>query len=661
MERSTDVTMKIQKRRMGEGFWKERQKLIADKVIYRQYDILNGSREGLVPDQYSNVLESFRIVAGLSDAEYKGSVCGDSELGKWIEAAALSIRNFPDEKLAGLVEEVIGLLEAVQEEDGYLNTYYQALMPESRFTHFAFSCELYNMGHLMEAAAAWYEVTGNRRMLDIMCRTADLLCDVFAEGQPEGACDGHPEIELGLLKLYQATGRERYRKLALAFVEERGKRPNFFLEEKHLGGNGKEKPDRWFGPDHHLAHKRVEEQREADGHAVKLCYLYTAVTELILEGDLAKDVYGTAVDAVWEDMVQKRMYVTGGVGSQAYAERFTKDYDLPSERGYLETCASVAVCLWAEKMIDIHKDAKYADIYEWELYNGVLAGWSLDGDTYHYVNTLRYRKGITDYRQDCIHVEGQRQPWFACACCPSNLLRLIGNLAQDCIRIRDDVIYVDMYMSAQVSVGTQNGQIDIHVDTKYPYEGEIGFTFTADNVEEAEIALRIPAWCGHYKVMINGEVIPNGIRKGYIHIRRRWKTGDYLHLSLTQEYRFLFADGRLWEQNGKAVLTKGPFVYCVEGTDNVDLALLHYWTGTTFTETAIEIAGKMIPSVLCTGQRQKDDTGLYRFKEPETEPVELTAIPYFAWGNRGETDMEVWLPYRNTSGPSCRSFSGSEE
>lgn len=640
--------MKIQSSQMGEGFWRERQKLIADQVIYRQYEILNGSRTGLAPDQYSNVLDSFRIVAGLSDDQYRGSVCGDSELGKWIEAAALSIRNFPDEKLAELVRETIGLLKAAQEEDGYLSTYYQALMPDSRFTHFAFSCELYNMGHLMEAAAVWYEVTGDRSLLDVMCKTADLLCSVFMQEHPEGACDGHPEIELGLLKLYRATGLERYQKLALAFVRERGKRPGFFLEEKHLGGTGKEKPDRWFGPDHHLAHRQVNDQREADGHAVKLCYLYTAVTELILSGELSREVYGTAVDAVWKNMVERRMYVTGGIGSQAYAERFTRDYDLPSERGYLETCASVAVCLWAEKMLEYHRDAGYADVYEWELYNGVLAGWSLDGNTYHYTNTLRYRSGITDYRHDCVHVEGQRQPWFACACCPSNLLRLIGNLAQDCIRIRDDVIYVDLYMSVQVSVKTQHGKMDIRMETRYPYEGQIALMIGTDGAEEVELALRIPAWCRRHTVQINGRCVSNSIRKGYVHIRRCWKAGDSVQLRLVQEYRFLFADGHLWEQSGKAVLTKGPLVYCMEGKDNAELAVLRYWTGTEFTESEKEIAGKTIPIVRFIGLRQMGSTGLYSFEEPGMEEAELTAIPYFAWGNRGESDMEVWMPYCNT-------------
>lgn len=642
--------MKIQDSRMREGFWRERQRLIADQVIYRQYEILNGSREGLAPNQYSNVLDCFRIAAGLSDSQYEGSVCSDSELGKWIEAAALSIRNFPDEKLAGLVEEIIGLLESAQEEDGYLNTYYQVLHPDRKFTQFAFSCELYNMGHLMEAAAVWYEVTKDRRLLHVMCKTADLLCSVFSEGQPEGACDGHPEIELGLLKLYRATGLERYRKLALAFVRERGRRPGFFLEEQHLGGIGKERPDRWFGPDHHLAHRWVADQREADGHAVKLCYLYTAVTELILEGELSEEIYGAAVDAIWENMVRKRMYVTGGIGSQAYAERFTRDYDLPSERGYLETCASVGVCLWAEKMLDYHRESEYADVYEWELYNGVLAGWSLDGNRYHYANTLHCRKGITDYRQDCVHVEVQRQPWFACACCPSNLLRLIGNLAQDCIRIREGVVYVDLYMSAQVSIKTQEGQLDICMETRYPYEGEISLTIGVgtEDREEAELALRIPAWCRNYAVRVNGENISDKVRKGYVHIRQSWKDGDCIRLSLAQEYRFLYADGHLWEQSGKAVLTKGPLVYCIEGTDNEEPSLLYYWTGTKFTESVMEIAGQTIPTVRCTGFRQADSAGLYRFEEPEMKAVELTAIPYFAWGNRGETDMDVWIPYRST-------------
>lgn len=644
MER-TRAAISVENGKVTGGIWKERQELIARKTIYSQYDILNGKRDGLTEEQYSNVIENFKIIAGKGNKPYRGEVYSDSELGKWLEAAAYSIQNHPDGGLENLIDELVEQIAECQEEDGYLHTFFQALYPQEKFRHFGFGCELYSMGHLMEGAAAYYRVTGKHRFLDIMCRTADLLCKVFREdGSLSELYDGHPEIELGLIRLYECTGREEYLNLATHFVRVRGKQPCFLCDEPHVEGIEKEQVDFWFGADYHQAHIPVAQQREADGHAVKLCYLYTAVTDLIKRGKLSEEKYQSAVNRVWKNMVKKRMYITGGIGAQAYAERFTRDYDLPSDRGYLETCASVAVCFWARKMLDLYHDSAYADILELELFNGVLVGWSQDGEHYNYTNTLHYKQGISDYRKDTSHLEKGRQKWFHCACCPSNILRLVGTVQDYAVSVQNTVIYYEFYLDGVTSFGWDGELISIETKTQYPFSGKTELKIASAPGSEFSIALRIPCWCESYEVKLNGERVLCAEEKGYTLLTREWKHGDTIELELKMEYKFAFANQNLGNLNQRAALTKGPLIYCLESIDNGSLDNICFSLDAKFEEEAIDET-ILCSAVLFDGIQLETDEALYSLCQPVRSVKKLRAIPYFYWGNRGNTDMDVWLPY----------------
>lgn len=509
------------------GFWGERQQLIAQETLYRQYEILDGRRDGLLEEQYSHVIENFMIAAGHKKGPYKGYVYSDIELGKWIEAAAYSLLNYPDKKLEEKVDRLVDLIERVQMEDGYVNTWFQVVHPEKRLQHFAFSCELYNMGHLMEAAVAYYEVTGKRKFLDIMCKTGDLLCDLMKQEKYCHVYDGHAEIELGLFRLYEVTGKREYLELSLHFIKERGQQPCFFQQEELLGDNDEGANDKWFGADHHQAHMPVSQQKTAEGHAVKLVYLYTAVADMIGAGMDSGCRLEKAMLQVWDNMVSRRMYVTGAIGSHAYAERFSVDYDLPGDRGYLETCASIGLCFWAKRLLGLYHNAVYADYLELTLYNGVLAGWSLDGNSYFYTNTLHYRKGITDYRQDCGHLEKERQGWFKCACCPSNILRLVASVQKYCIETDEDRIYVNLYAEGYWRMRVGEGVLYLEMETQYPYAGEIKIKVIPQNEPlKTEIALRLPSWCRKYKLMEKGcSVAEKEVHqeKGYLVLKRQWE------------------------------------------------------------------------------------------------------------------------------------------
>lgn len=650
--------------RITGGFWKQKQDMIAKDVIYRQLEILSGGKDGLRPGQESHVIENFQIAAGRSNAPYQGYVYSDSELGKWMEAAAYSLKNVADQKLEGILDSLVELVTKAQMPDGYVNTYFQVLRPESRLKHFAFSCELYNMGHLMEASAAFYEVTGKSRFLEAMCRAGDFLCGWAERPENRHVYDGHAEIELGLTRLYQVTGRRRYLELAEHFIRERGRRPCFFLEEEPLGDNDTGANDFWFGPDHHQAHKPVTEQRTAEGHAVKLVYLYSGVADLVREGLDPDHSLEKAMLAVWENMTARRMYVTGGIGSQGYAERFTGDYDLPGDRGYLETCASVGVCFWADRMLRLYRDGRYGDTFERALYNGVLAGWSLDGNSYFYTNTLHYKRGISDYREDCRHLEKERQLWFRCACCPSNILRLVAKLQEYAWMYEEGIVYVNLYIQGELRVTGAQKDYLLQMDTDYPWDGEVrirvhsfgerGGVSTGRGPISA-LALRIPSWCRSFAIEVNGrrmseEEMAGQIRQGYLYLYRLWRDQDEICLRLDMSPGYLFSNGQVWENSGRAVLARGPLIYCLESTDQEGgLAGIYYdvsqvpsvENGSIQTDHGVKELKYLEGKAFRLKENGKE---LYTDMVPEMEECRYRAIPYFAWGNRGECDMDVWVP-----------------
>lgn len=638
------------------GFWKEKQQKAAFHVLYEQYDILNGKRDGLRPEQYSFGIENFKIAAGMSDAEYHGYVYSDSEVGKWIEAASYSLSNYGDAVMEEKIDSLVDLIEQAQMEDGYLNTYFQVLRPEDRLKHFAFSCELYNMGHLMEAAAAYFEATGKQKFLNVMRRTADLLCEIVRKREYRYVYDGHAEIEIGLYRLYETTGEKKYLELSLHFINERGRQPCFFQQEELLGDNDTGANDQWFGADHHQAHMPVRNQRTAEGHAVKLVYLYASIADMVKEGMDRDGSLEAAMNHVWKNMIGKRMYITGGIGSQGYAERFTKDYDLPGDRGYLETCAAIGLVFWAKGMNDLYHDAGYMDVAERAIFNGVLAGWSLDGNEYFYTNTLHYRRGITDYREDTKHLDGERQKWFRCACCPSNILRLIASIQNYMISVQDHCIYCNLYGSGQWQIDTGGKSIDIEIQTDYPYSGEICITvYSPEGPNDLCIALRIPAWCGKYQVC-DGEgrelCQDTELKDGYYMVNGV-RSETKIQLTLEMPVRYVFANHSVWEYSGKAALMRGPLVYCLESVDNDDNLNGIFWNIKEKFD-CMEGVGKLAGLPVLKGwayrmYSDEKDNRLYFDRIPSMKEYMVTAIPYFAWQNRGKSDMDVWIPYAVSS------------
>lgn len=636
--------MQIRRARVTAGFWAERQALAADKTLWEQLAILKGERDDLSGEQHSTAIENFAIAAGELDRPFKGTLCNDSEVGKWLEAAAYSLMRRRDDVLEAEADALIALILRAQMDDGYLNTYFQALYPSERLKHFGFQCELYNMGHLMEAACAYARATGKRDFLSGMRRLADLLCERIGPG-PEQAhvYDGHAEIELGLLALYAETNERRYLDLAVYFVAERGKQPSFLLTEKPLDAADPSIDDPWFGLDHHQAHMPVARQKEADGHAVKLTYLFSAVTELALLG--AGGEFCNAIDSVWENMTKRRMYVTGAIGSHGYAERFSVDDDLPPDHAYAETCAAIGVAMWGKRMLLLRHEAAIADVMETALYNGMLVGWSLDGSRYFYANTLHWKRSVMRWRQDQRYIASARSPWFSCACCPPNILRTILNIESYLFSAQGDTLYLDGYASAEIEFEHAGANGRLIVETDYPYAGDVRITYVADGEARFRLALRKPGWCEGFLAALNGSEAAGEDERGYFVLDRRWRPGDQLRISMPMPPRYLVADPAKWEADGRAALARGPLVYCVEDIDQPNgIAGLHYHPDPEADVHMERIEGLDVPCLTVSGLKRLPMYAPYAPYAPEYEPCEIRAIPYFAWGNRTQSDMDVWLP-----------------
>lgn len=641
--------MKITKARISGGFWKKRQDLIENRIIWEQLEILKGRKDGLQPDEYSYVVDNFRIAAGELNDPYHGFVYSDSELGKWIEAAAYCLRHNPNKRLEEEVDSLVDLICRAQMDDGYINTYFQVLRPSSRLKHFAFSCELYNIGHLMEASATYFEVTGKTKFLNSMCRAADLLCKLIGPDPGQfHIYDGHAEIELGLLKLFNVTGNVRYRDLAKYFVDERGKQPCFFLTEELLGDNDTGANDKWFGPDHHQAHKPVREQSEADGHSVKVTYLYSAATELFLNGADKDGSLFQAADRVWKNMVTHRLYITGAIGSHGYAERFSVDDDLPPDRSYAETCASVGICFWGKRMLRAHHRAEIYDVMEKAMYNGILSGLSLDGQRYFYVNMLHCKHSVTDYREDEKFVITKRSKWFKCACCPSNILRVLENIEEYLFSAEDNTFYIDGYATSDIDLSHDNKKITLHINTDYPYNGNVKIKVNA-NAEPFTISLRVPGWCSNYSLQINGNML-NQVKndEGYIVINRIWDVNDTILFQMDMPARYITSNPKVWDTWGKAAVVRGPIVYCLEALEGEETL-----SGISFNSLSdfapVMNCDDMFGETILEGSAfQEGDNGILynEYSISSRSETKIKLIPYFTWGNRGRSDMDVFLPIR---------------
>ena len=626
--------------RLTGGFWKAKQDLVAEQVIPYQWKALNDEIPGAEP---SHSIENFRIAAGLKKGEYSGMIFQDSDLGKWIEAAAYSLMQRPDPVLEANIDQVVGVIGKAQEPDGYLETYFTVKAPEKRWTDFALGHEMYCGGHLMEGAVAYFESTGKRAFLDIMMRYADHLVKTF--GREPGqllAYDGHPEIELALYKLYRATGRESYRDLARFFIDERGKHPEVLDHTRIIAWQWK--PDLWNAKDYYLDHEPVRAQRTATGHSVRAMYLYTAMADQYrLDND---QTLLPALEALWQNVTTSHMYVTGGLGSQATGERFTLDNDLPSDTAYTETCAAIGLVLWSWRMTLADPDSRYADTLERALYNGSLSGIALDGKRYFYVNPLEVVPAVAEYRQDLQHVKTSRVEWFGCACCPPNIARTIASFGQYLVSSDARSVWIHQYAEGTVTVPVAGNQAVLQETTDYPWDGKVKIHIQSGPAGRWTMGLRIPAWCAGPTLSVNGQPVSTTERtKGYVLLDRDWKAGDAVELHLPMGALFLRSSSRIRETYGKVAVQRGPLILCAEEADNgPDLHRLRLdASGEVSLEPCPRLGAGAVQLRVQGVRTELQSAGSYTTDRPRSEAAEVILVPYHLWGNRGKGEMRVWM------------------
>lgn len=631
--------------KIADPFWSQLQEKVINVVIPFQEKVLNDEVPGV---EKSHAIENFRIAAGLSQGEFYGMVFQDSDVAKWLEGVAYSLAVRPDPDLEARADGIIEIIEKAQQPDGYLDTYFIIKEPEHRWQNLHECHELYCAGHMMEAAAAYYRVTGKDRLLHVAERLADHIISRFGpEEEKEHGFPGHQEVEIGLLKLYHVTGKEKYKDMARYFLEERGKNPDYFYEEKvkrgwqHWGQYSTEQLD----VSYNQAHQTIYEQKEAVGHAVRALYMYTAMADLAgTDGD---DRLFLACRTLWDNIVDQKLYITGGIGGDSEGEAFAGNYELPNDMAYAETCASIAMIFFAHHMLEMDMDGAYADIIEKELYNSTISGMQLDGKQYFYVNPLECEPGVSGKLFGYRHALPARPGWYACACCPPNLIRLITSLGKYCFSEGDSAIYSHLMIGQKAELR----KADITVETSYPWEGKAEYTIVPKTEEEFTLAIHIP----HYVDTAGGEAclevndepmdLPKLMEKGYAYITRKWKEGDRVSIHFPMKVRKVYANQHVREDAGCVALLRGPIVYCLEGADNGEmlqsLRIPKELKAEAYTCKEGILSGNTLLKI--EGFRMVGGRELYSEKPPVKERAVLTAIPYYTWANRGENQMRVWI------------------
>lgn len=573
-------------------------------------------------------LENLRLAARRATNGYQGPVFMDSDVYKALEAASYSLSTDPDPRLAARLDEIIAILAAAQHPDGYLNSYYTVREPGRRWVNLRDNHELYCAGHLFEAAVAHYQATGKDSFLNVARKFADHIDSVFGPPPKRLGYPGHPEIELALIKLWRVTGERRYFELARFFVENRGRR--FFATEHGTP------PDRYDGT-YWQDDVPITEHRNIKGHAVRAAYLMSGVTDVAAETGDARLL--RMLDRVWRNTTERNQYVTGGIGPSAHNEGFTEDYDLPNPSAYQETCATIALAQWAHRLAMVYRDARYADVVERCLYNGVLAGVSQDGNRFFYVNPLESRGNH------------RRSGWFSCACCPPNVARTLASLGGYVAGVAsDDAVYVNLYVQGRIGLRLAAGRESaLEVVTDYPWDGRVRVRWEADGpARRSELCLRIPGWCGQPAARLNGAAVEvaGSRRDGYLVLAREWKAGDTVELEYPMPVRRIAANPNVKSNQGLLALQRGPLVYCLEQVDcEGPVATLYLPLETELQVRRTNLFGGMI--VLDGVARVADPPSWSRrLYQPaaDARPVAFRALPYYAWENRAAGPMKVWLP-----------------
>ncbi len=560
-------------------------------------------------------INNFAYIAKESKEPFRGHVFHDSDVVKVMEGVAYSLATHPDKELEARLEQIIGWMAKGQLPDGYMNSYFIATDIKKRWTGMQHAHELYCAGHLFEAAVAHYEATGRKTFLDVARKYADHIDSVFGPDKRH-EIDGHPESELALIKLWRATGEERYLKLAQFIVEE----------------HGQAKTHKLYGT-YCQDHKPIREQDEAVGHCVRAMYFYSGVTDLaMIAGDQG---YVAALEKLWQDIVTRKMYITGSIGVQHHGEGFAKPYLLPNYDAYCETCAAIGMVFWNHRMMLLHGEGRFADIVERNLYNGLMSAVSLDGMKCFYVNPLASRGNQ------------HRSPWHGCSCCPTNMVRFLPALGQYIYgaSAAGDAVYVAQYVAGSGTVALKDGKVKLTQKTRYPWDGGVQIAVEPQGVADFAVCVRIPDWCEGATVKLNGQAVEAKPEKGFAPLRRTWKAGDVVELDLPMPIRQVASDPNVEENRACLAIQRGPVVYCLEGCDHrASVSQITIPKGANLeARFEADLLGGVV-AIKGLSERQgfelKDDGSIVAV----SGVMDITAVPYFAWDNREPGEMVVWVP-----------------
>ncbi|MCC5974940.1 MAG: glycoside hydrolase family 127 protein [Rubellimicrobium sp.] len=619
------------------GFWGDRIDAVANKTVRILYDrcVAAGMLDQVDP---SRPVPDLRIPFMVKDGFTAGTVTTqmfwDSDIAKTIEATAYAVYRKRDPELEALIDAVIDMYARLQQPDGYCNSWYVRMQPGRRWTNLRDCHELYCAGHMIEAAVAYAQATGKRKLLDVMCRYVDHIATVFGpgEGQLPGYC-GHEEIELALVRLSRETGRQDYMDLAKFFIDARGTQPHYFDEEAHRDGrNPKDFHFRTY--EYNQSHLPVREQRTVVGHAVRAMYLYSGMADIAAEyGD---DTLTDALEILWDDLTGRQMYLTGGIGPAASNEGFTAAYDLPNDTAYAETCASVGLAFWAARMLGRGPDRRFADTMERAIYNGALAGLSQDGSTFFYENPLESRGGH------------HRWEWHHCPCCPPNIARMVGAIGTYMYGVADTAVAVHLYGESTARMTVAGAALTLTQAGDYPWAETVTLTIGLDRPATFTLHLRVPDWAGKAGLKVNGTDVPADPagNTGYIALTRDWADGDSVALHLPMQARLIHPHPRIRADTGRVAVMRGPLVYCAEGADNgadLDLMTMAAVDGAT-TARVPELGGAValdLPVALETDAAW--GKSIYTTTPPKAETAVRRFIPYHLWDNRDPGEMLVWV------------------
>jgi len=628
--------------RVSDGFWAP--KMETNRTVTMPFALRKNEETGRV--------DNFRKAAGQMKGPFQGKRYNDSDVFKVVEGAAYTLMLHPDPDLKKRLDDLIAIIGKAQEPDGYLYTT-RTIDPKNpapgagkeRWSNLRVSHELYNVGHMCEAAAAHYAATGERSFLDIAVKNADLLLRTFGPGKRRGF-PGHQEVEIGLAKLYRATGQPAYLDLAKFFLDERGR---YFGGERH----DPKDPFAVYDSDEYMQNdKPVLEQDEAVGHAVRAMYMYAGMADVAALG--GRPEYVRAIDRLWENVAGKKMYLTGGVGARDTSEAFGDAYELPNATAYTETCAAIGNALWQQRLFLLHGEAKYVDVLERVMYNGLISGVSLDGMSFFYQNPLEF-DGKTKLYQEQVG----RAPWFEVACCPPNITRFLPSVPGYVYAVKDEILYVNLFMANAGTVDISGRKVTIGQETRYPWDGAVKIAVEPDKPGEFALYVRVPGWARNEPVptdlyrfadqnnekpglKVNGAGVVLDMDKGYARIRRAWKKGDTVELNLPMPVRRVAANDDVKEDSGKIALQRGPLVFCAEGVDNGGKAL-----DLTIPDSAAfraDFRPDLLKGVVVLKGKAVALNKAADGRITSQKDQEVLFVPYYAWANRGAGEMAVWLP-----------------